>query len=193
MNPHTLEELWNNICYKISSISGEELGRVNSTVLHRYTEYIWSGGQHFQCLMLHWWIFVRPSKDYRHCDILSHSRHWLLPVPWCGIWRMGIWACSHACCSRRKRSTLNKFTRKWLWHMFKFQGEFLSAVGVLCLLIILKNHYYHPVYIGFYLVCVILPQGILCFAWNLSLLGDRDHLWGNNLFLERTLVRKSYS
>jgi hypothetical protein len=77
--------------------------------------------------------------------------------------------------------------------MFKFQGEFLSAVGVLCFLIILKNHYYHPVYIYFYFGCDILPHGILCFAWNSSLLGDRDYLWGNNLFLERTVVRNSYS
>jgi hypothetical protein len=48
-------------------------------------------------------------------------------------------------------------------------------------------------YIYFCFDCVILPHGILCFAWNPSLLGDRDHLWGNNLFLERTVVRKSYS
>jgi len=48
--------------------------------------------------------------------------------------------------------------------MPKFQGEFLSAVGVLCLLIIIKNHYYHPVCMYFYLDCVILPLGILRFA-----------------------------
>jgi len=190
-NPHTLEELW-NICYNISKISGEELGWVNSTVFHRYTEYIWSGGQHFQHLVLHWWIFVRPSKDYYHCDILSCSLCWLLPVLRRGIWHMGIWAYSYACCSRRKRSTLNKFTRKWLWHMYKFQGEFLSAIGVLCLLIILKNHYYYPLCIHFYLDCVILLHGILCVAWNPNLVGDRDHLW-DNFFLERTLVRDSYS
>lgn len=182
-----------HLLQRFNIISGEELGRVNSIVFHRYTEYIWSGRQHLQRLLLHWWIFVRPSKDYYHCDILSHSLHWLIPVPQCGTWHTGIWPCSHACYSRRKGSTLNKFTRKCLWHMLKFQGEFLSAVGVLCLLIILKNHCYHPVYIYFYFDCVILPHGILCFAWNPSLFGDRDHLWCNNLFLERTVVRKSYS
>lgn len=190
-NPQTLEELW-NICYNVSKISGEELGRVNTTVFHRYTEYIWSGGQHFQRLLLCGWAFIRPSEDYNRCGILSRSLHRLLPVLQCVIWHTDIWACSHPC-SRRERSTLNKFTRKWLWHMFKFQGEFLSAVGVLCLIIILKNHYYHPLYMHFYLDCVILLHGILCFAWNPNVVGDRDHLWDNNLFLERTLVRKFYS
>jgi hypothetical protein len=46
-NPHTLEEQRNNIHHKISTISGEELLRVNTNMLHRYTE---SEGQHFQHL-----------------------------------------------------------------------------------------------------------------------------------------------
>lgn len=33
-----------------------------------------------------------------------------------------------------------------------------------------------------------LHHGVLCFAWNPSLLGDRDSLWGNNLLLERAVV-----
>jgi hypothetical protein len=36
-NPHTLEELRNNICYKISAISREELHRVNTNMFCRYT------------------------------------------------------------------------------------------------------------------------------------------------------------
>jgi hypothetical protein len=51
-NPHTLEELRNNICREISTISREKLQRVN--VFLRYTECIGSGGQHFQHLLYHW-------------------------------------------------------------------------------------------------------------------------------------------
>jgi hypothetical protein len=149
MNPHTLEELWNNICYNVSVISGEELRRVNSTEFHRYSEYIWLGGQYFQHLLLHWWVFVRLSKGYNHCDILSSSYHCLLLLLRCGMWSTDIWVFGHACFSRGKRSTLNKFTGKWLWHMFRFEGKLLSALGVLCLLIINKTHFYHPVYIYF--------------------------------------------
>jgi hypothetical protein len=46
-NPHTLEELRNNIHHEISAISGEELQRVN-TVFYRYNECIQSGRQYFQ-------------------------------------------------------------------------------------------------------------------------------------------------
>jgi hypothetical protein len=49
-NPHTLEELRNNIHCETSAISGEELQRAN-TVFHRYTECIQLGGQHFQHLL----------------------------------------------------------------------------------------------------------------------------------------------
>jgi hypothetical protein len=48
-NPHTVEELRHNIRPQDSTISGEELQRVN--VFHRYTECIQSGGQHFQHLL----------------------------------------------------------------------------------------------------------------------------------------------
>jgi hypothetical protein len=48
-NTHTLEELGHNIHREISTISGEELQRVN--MFRRYTECIRSGGQHFQHLL----------------------------------------------------------------------------------------------------------------------------------------------
>jgi hypothetical protein len=50
-NPHTLEKLRNNICCKISAISGEELQRVNTNMFRRDTECIQSGRQHFQHLL----------------------------------------------------------------------------------------------------------------------------------------------
>jgi hypothetical protein len=50
-NPHTLEELRNNICHEISAVSREELQRVNTSVFHRYTECIRSGGDHFQHML----------------------------------------------------------------------------------------------------------------------------------------------
>jgi hypothetical protein len=43
INPHTPEEL-KNFHHKISTISGEELLRVNNNV---YTVCIWSGGKYF--------------------------------------------------------------------------------------------------------------------------------------------------
>jgi hypothetical protein len=45
-NPHTLEELRNNIHHGISAISGEELHRVKTNMFCRYTECIQSGRQH---------------------------------------------------------------------------------------------------------------------------------------------------
>jgi hypothetical protein len=49
-NPRPLEELSNNIRRELSTVSGEELQRVNN-VLFRYSECIQSGGQHFQHLV----------------------------------------------------------------------------------------------------------------------------------------------
>jgi hypothetical protein len=43
-NSHTLEELRNKIRHEISTISGEELQRVNNNVFCRYAEFIRSGG-----------------------------------------------------------------------------------------------------------------------------------------------------
>jgi len=37
-NPHTLEKLRNIICYEISTISREELQRVNNNAFHVYTK-----------------------------------------------------------------------------------------------------------------------------------------------------------
>jgi len=37
-NPHTLEKLRNIICHEISTISREELQRVNNNAFHGYTE-----------------------------------------------------------------------------------------------------------------------------------------------------------
>jgi hypothetical protein len=50
-NPHTLEELRNNISREISAISREELKIVNINVFCRYTKCFRSGGQHFQHLL----------------------------------------------------------------------------------------------------------------------------------------------
>jgi hypothetical protein len=50
-NPQSVEELRNKICLDISAVSVEELERVNTNMLHRYTEYIWSGGQQLQYLL----------------------------------------------------------------------------------------------------------------------------------------------
>jgi len=64
-NLHTPEEL-SNIRREISTVSREELQSVNSSVFYRYTEFIRTGGQHFQRILLHWWVFIRLSTD--HCD-----------------------------------------------------------------------------------------------------------------------------
>jgi hypothetical protein len=45
-DPHTLEEVRHDIRREISTVSGEEFQKVNN-VFRRYTECIWSGGQHF--------------------------------------------------------------------------------------------------------------------------------------------------
>jgi hypothetical protein len=50
-NPHTLEELRNNIRREAATISGEELQRVNNNAFRRYMECIRSGGQYFQHLL----------------------------------------------------------------------------------------------------------------------------------------------
>jgi hypothetical protein len=50
-NPHTVEELRNNIRREISTVSGEELQRVNNNLFRKCTECIWSGGQHCQHLL----------------------------------------------------------------------------------------------------------------------------------------------
>jgi len=49
-NLHNLKELRNNICREISTISGQEVQRVNN-VLQRYIDCILSGEQHFQELL----------------------------------------------------------------------------------------------------------------------------------------------
>jgi len=53
-------------------------------------------------------------------------------------------------------------------YLFKFQGESLSAAGVLCLLIILKNQCYHPVciYIYIYMYIFILIVSFCLVEYN---------------------------
>jgi hypothetical protein len=53
-NLHTLEELRNNICSKISAIFREELQRVSNNVFHRYSECIQSERQDFQQMLQKW-------------------------------------------------------------------------------------------------------------------------------------------
>jgi hypothetical protein len=50
-NPDMLEEPRNNIHHEISAISWEVVQRVNTNMFHRYSECIWSGGQHFKHLL----------------------------------------------------------------------------------------------------------------------------------------------
>jgi hypothetical protein len=60
-NPHTLDELRNNTCHKISSISREELQTVNNNAFHGYTE-----GKSFNICSSG--VFITVSKGYYHCD-----------------------------------------------------------------------------------------------------------------------------
>jgi len=55
--PHTLQELSNNIRRDISTIYGEEFQTVN-TIFCSNIECIQLGGQHFQHLLQHWWVFI---------------------------------------------------------------------------------------------------------------------------------------
>jgi hypothetical protein len=74
--PHTLEEPRNKIHRKISSISGKELQRVNTNMFCRYTEGTQSGGQYYQHLLQHWWVFIKVSKGYFHCNNLPSIFTW---------------------------------------------------------------------------------------------------------------------
>ncbi|KAJ9575347.1 hypothetical protein L9F63_025702, partial [Diploptera punctata] len=47
-NPHTLEELKNNIRNEIRNLTVPELQRVNLNVFTRYHACLTAGGQHFQ-------------------------------------------------------------------------------------------------------------------------------------------------
>ena len=76
-NPHTPEEL-SNVRREISTVSKEKLQCVNSNVFHRYSEFIRTGRQHFQRILLHWWVCIRLSTD--RCDTLCSCRHRLLPT-----------------------------------------------------------------------------------------------------------------
>jgi hypothetical protein len=50
-NPHTLEETRHNFRRQISTVSGEELQRVNKNVFRKDTECIRSGRQHLNHLL----------------------------------------------------------------------------------------------------------------------------------------------
>lgn len=76
-NPHNPEEL-SDVRPEISTVSREELQSVNSSVFHRYTEFIRTGGQHFQRVILHWWVFIRLSTDLY--NTLCSCLHRLLPT-----------------------------------------------------------------------------------------------------------------
>lgn len=81
-NSHILEERRNNIHYKISEISGEEIQRVNTSLFHRYNECIQSEGKVFSIccstdkFLLHFLKAILTVVTY-HWD-LHHLR---LPSP----------------------------------------------------------------------------------------------------------------
>jgi hypothetical protein len=47
-------------------------------VFYRYTEFIRTGGQHFQRILLHWWVFIKLSTY--HCDTFCSCLRRLLPT-----------------------------------------------------------------------------------------------------------------
>jgi len=57
-NPHTLQELSNNIGHDFSTIYGEEFQTVN-IIFCSCIECIQLGRQHFQHLLQHWWVFIK--------------------------------------------------------------------------------------------------------------------------------------
>jgi len=79
-NPHTPEELRNNICHNISTISRYEFKTVN-TVFRRYTECIRLGRQQFQHLLWNHWVFIRVYNGYYFVQLPSLSV--TLPDIWC--------------------------------------------------------------------------------------------------------------
>jgi len=82
---YTLEEQRNSIHSEISTESGE-LQRVNKNNICSCTQCIWSGGQHFQHILWHCWVFVRLLKGYYQIESFPFFIHRLLNLTKLGVW-----------------------------------------------------------------------------------------------------------